>query len=525
MGIRPLDVLVLLAYFGGMTWVGLYFAKRNKSTEEYFLGNRAFPGWVIGMSMIGTSISSISFLALPADAFKTNWLRVLPGFMLPIAVLMGMFLFMPFYRRTRATSAFEYLEARFGASTRMYGAVAFLVGQLFRISTILYLLSGVVHLLTGLPLWACIVVGGVFVSFYTVAGGIEAVVWTDVVQTIVLLVGGVLILAKIVTVLPGGLSDIFSVAGEAGKFRLAEMLEDGSTRAVSWQFSFTHKTALMMLVVGLTGQMTEHACDQNLVQRYCAAKSMREARKALLLCCCASIPIWVYFYFVGTSLYVFFQQFPNSDAAAMLTGANGAKAEQILPYFVLHYLPAGVSGLVLAGVAAAAMSSLDSSINAISTVSVVDIYRRHLVKKRDDRHYLLAARLIAVGASVFMLVGATLFAYTESQTLSDTTTALAAIVSGGLLGLYLLGFLTTRGNGRTVGVAIGFTVAWSLYKTLGRYDILPAAWQLPVDDYYTGIISHIIMFGVGFLVASLLPGKRRDLTNLSVWTQDGTGAE
>ena len=515
--LRLLDYVVLVVYFGGMTWFGIYFAKRNKSTEEYFLGNRAFPGWAIGLSMIGTSISSVSFLALPADAFKTTWLRLLPGFMLPVAVLAGMYLFMPFYRRSRATSAFEYLEARFGSSTRVYGAVAFLIGQLIRISTILYLISGVAHQLTGLPIWACIIMVGVFVSFYTVAGGIEAVVWTDVVQTLVLLFGGILVLWKIVTLLPGGFDEIFSVGAVNGKFAFAEVMENGALSPVSWGFSFTRKTALMLLIVGLTGQMTEHACDQNLVQRYCAASSMREARKALIICGAASVPIWIYFYFLGTSFYVFFQAFPSTEASAMLTG--DLKPEQILPYFVLSYLPQGLSGLVLAGIAAAAMSSLDSSINAIATVSVVDIYRRHCVKNRHDSHYLFAARAIAIAASVFMLAGAALFVYSDSETLSDTTTALAAIVSGGLLGLYLLGFLTIRGDERSVSIAIGVTIAWSLYITLGRYELIPAAWQSNVDDYYTGIISHIVMFAVGLLAGSLLPGKKRDLTNLSVWTQ------
>jgi len=519
MEIRGWDLAVLVVYFAGMTLVGLYFARRNKSTEEYFLGNRSFAGWVIGLSMIGTSISSISFLAIPADAYKTAWLRVLPGFMLPVAVLAGAYLFMPFYRRTRATSAFEYLEARFGSSTRTYGAFAFLIGQLFRISTILYLLSGVVHQMTGLPLWLCILVGGAFVSFYTVAGGIEAVVWTDVVQTIILIGGGLLVLAVIVIKLPGGLGQILEVGAAEGKFRLAAVLDDGTFEKVSWYPSFTGKTALMMLLVGLTGQMTEHACDQNLVQRYCAARSARAARKALLFCCCASIPIWVYFYFVGTSLFVFFREFPTARATAMLTGEAGQKAEQILPYFVLHHLPRGLSGLVLAAVAAAAMSSLDSNINAIATVSVVDFYRRHFVKGRDDRHYLIAARWFAIGASVFMLVGATLFAYSNIKTLSDTTTAIAAIVSGGLLGLYLLGFLTKIGDARAVVVAIACTVAWSLYMSV--QGVLPEVLQTRIDAYYTGIIAHLIMFAVGLFLGCLLPPRRRDLTNLTVWTQTG----
>ena len=186
-----LDILVMVLYFGGITAMGVYFARRNKSTEEYFLGNRNFPGWAIGLSLVGTSISSLSFLGIPGDSFKTAWLRFLVGVTMPLVVIVAAYVFLPFYRRTKTTSAFEYLEHRFGPTTRLYGAVTFLIAQLVRISMILYLLSLVLHELSDMPLWLCIVLSGVFVSFYTVAGGMEAVVWTDVIQTVILTVGGV----------------------------------------------------------------------------------------------------------------------------------------------------------------------------------------------------------------------------------------------------------------------------------------------------------------------------------------------
>ncbi|HEO71467.1 MAG TPA: sodium:solute symporter, partial [Candidatus Hydrogenedentes bacterium] len=486
-----LDILVMVLYFGGITAMGVYFARRNKSTEEYFLGNRNFPGWAIGLSLVGTSISSLSFLGIPGDSFKTAWLRFLVGVTMPLVVIVAAYVFLPFYRRTKTTSAFEYLEHRFGPTTRLYGAVTFLIAQLVRISMILYLLSLVLHELSDMPLWLCIVLSGVFVSFYTVAGGMEAVVWTDVIQTVILTVGGVLCLAKVVALLPGGLGEIISVGVEHGKFQFAELMEDGTLRNTSWAFSLSDKTALMIVFVGLTHFMAEYACNQNVVQRYCASASAREARKAMFVCCVSSLVIWTFFRFLGTSLYVFFERFPNPDTAAMLSGAQ--KAEQVLPYFVLHYMPRGISGLVLAAVLAAAMSSLDSSLNAISTVSIVDIYRRHLVKERDDRHYLRVARAIAIGASAFMLVGAWALAYSENKTLGDTGTALSAILAGGLLGLYLLGFLTVRGDARAVNVAIVCTVLWSLYMTLVRYGWLPEACRLSVDSYYTGIIGHLLM--------------------------------
>jgi len=177
---------------------------------------------------------------------------------------------------------------------------------------------------------------------------------------------------------------------------------------------------------------------------------------------------------------------------------------------------------VLAAVLAAAMSSLDSSLNAISTVSVVDIYKRHIAKERDDTHYLMVARTVAIAASVFMIGGAMVLSYSDMKTLGDTGTKVSAILAGGLLGLYLLGFLTTRGDGRAVAMAIGCTVLWSAYMALADAKLLPEFLVPNIDSYYTGIIGNIVMFVVGYAGALMLPQKPRDMTNLSIWTQDKT---
>lgn len=517
-----LDIIVIVAYFVGMAVFGVYFATKNKTTEDYFLGGRSFPGWAIGISLIGTAISSLSFLGTPADTFKTAWLRTLYWGGFPFAVLLGAYFFMPFFRRTKATSAFEYLEARFGPGTRVYGAVSFVLAQIVRVAMILYLLSLVGHELTGLPIWLCVVASGVFVSFYTVAGGIEAVVWTDVVQTIVLAFGGVICLVAVVRELPGGFGEIFRVASAAGKFGFSDLGTDGALHPAGWRFSFSDKTALMVLFVGIFHFVAEYACNQNVVQRYCATASARETRKALAVNCAGSMITWIFFAFLGTSLFVFYQHFPADEAAAMLAGET--KAEQILPFFIIHQLPAGISGLVLAAVVAAAMSSLDSSLNAIATVSVVDIYRRHIAPDRDDAHHLLAARAIAMVASVLMILGAIILAYSETTTIADTGVAAMSILAGGLLGLYLLGFLTTRGDGRAVAVAIFCTILWSLYMTLDSYKLLPEGLSPPVDSYYVGIIGHVVMFVVGY-AGALLVTPKRNLTNLTIWTQDGTPLE
>ncbi len=522
MDLHWLDIGTLSAYLAGIIAMGIYFSRKNTSTEEYFVGGRSFTGWVVGFSLVGTSISSITFLAFPADAFKTAWLRFLPNLMLPVGIVIASYIYLPFFRRGKITSAYQYLEGRFGPSIRVYGAVAFIITQLVRVSMILYLLSLVLHEMLGLSPTMCILVGGIFVAVYTIIGGIDAVIWTDVIQTIVLTLGSVLCLAIIIHALPGGLGQIFSVAAAENKFALAE-LADGKLNPVPWGFSLERKTVMMMFCLGLITWLSEYSTNQNTVQRYCASKNAREARKAMWVCVCVSLPIWTFYMFLGTSLFVFFKVFPTAETGEMLTGVR--KAEQVLPFFIMNYLPPGVTGLVIAAALAAAMSSLDSIINAVATVGIVDIYRRHLVKGRDDRHYLKVAWIFASVAAAIMICGAILLAKSDTKTLQDTATILASLFGGGLLGMYMLGFLTNKGDARAVGFGIGATILFTCWTMLSSRQLLPKALEVPFDLYYTIILGNIVMFVVGFIAGILLPKKQRDLTNLTVWKQDGTPLE
>ncbi len=465
--------------------------------------------------MVGTSISSITFLAYPGDAYKTAWLRFLPNLTLPIAIIIAAYVFLPFFRYKRTTTAYEYLEDRFGSSVRSYGAIAFLVAQLFRISTILYLLSLVMQEITDLPSSICILIAGVFVALYTIIGGIEAVIWTDVIQTIILVLGGIICIGFIAYNLPEGLSQIFSVASENGKFAFAEFA-NGTSKDVLWTVSLFKKTGTMMLFIGLTAWLTEYCGNQNTVQRYCASKNSKEARKAMFICAFSSIPIWAFFMFLGTALFVFFQVNPNEMATAILKGTDGHKAEEILPFFIMNFLPPGVAGLIIAAALAAAMSSLDSSINAISTVGVTDIYKRHLKKNDNDKHYLNVAWTIACIASLFMIIGAIILANYETKTLQHVSTIITAILSGGLLGLYLLGFLTRKGNTKSVWAGIIATAIFTIWTICSKNNLFPGA-SLPFDLYYAGLIGNVIMFVTAFIASFIFQDDKKDLTNLTVF--------
>jgi SSS family solute:Na+ symporter len=490
-----LDQLLLAAYLAAMAGVGVYFARKNRDTEEYFVGGRRFPGWVIGLSMVGTAISSVTFLSMPADSFKTHWLRFLPYVAVPVAALIAVTLVIPFFRRGRITSAYEYLEGRFGASIRVYGAATYTLAQLLRVSLVLYLVALLLHGLTGIDQVTCIVIAGAFIGLYTVLGGIDAVIWTDVAQTLVLVLGSLLCLGIIVHELPGGLSQLFAVAAEHEKFALGDPV-NGQLVRVSWGFDLGEKTAPLMLLMGTSYFLTEYVTAQHFVQRYCAAKSTHEARKSMWISVCVAIPTWGFY--------------------MLLVLSGEARAEGIVPFFILEYLPTGVAGVVIAAALAAGMSSLDSSINAISTVGIVDVYRRHWAPGREDRHYLRVAQGIATVASLLMMGGAWLLLRTDGPTLQDTSIKLTALLGGGLLGIYLLGFLTTRGDARSVWVGIACTWLFTLW-TMG---VFPERFTLPFDSYYTALVGNVLMFAVGYGLALLLPARPRDLYQLTVWKRE-----
>lgn len=528
-----LDWCILAVYFLAIASIGPIFARRNKSTEGFFLGNREFPAWLLGLAMFATSISSITVVAYPADAYKTAYLRLLPAFMLPFGIYIASKIFLPFFRRSRCTSAFEYLEGRFGPGVRVYVAVVFVIGQIMRISTILYLVSLLFQQMTGATPYVCIVVGGLVIATYTVAGGMRAIVWAQFIQTFLLWFGAAVCIITVLHGIEGGIPTVISTAMADGKFMLGDLNPDtGKIEPVPW-FSIQNKAILMMFVLGLLNWLGEYSSNQNVIQKYVSAKNPREATKSIWICCFLSVPTWAFFMFLGTSLYVYFKQHPDPQALGILTGANNAKAESILPYFCVQAIPTGLAGLVITGVLSAAMSASSSSISSISAVSVTDIYRRHLVKMKSERHYVTIARLISAASCIIMMGGATLFLQMSKLTLQDTGTKLAALLGGGIFGIYLVGFLTRRGDGRSVAIGIVCTLLYSIYMAVLQMNWITKEWFMnscglpdglssflahPMHVYYAGLFGHILIFLIIVSISSLFQREKRDLTNLTIWT-------
>ena len=513
MTLHPLDVAVVLAYLVVTLAIGLYFSRRNHTTERYFLGGRNFPGWAIGLSFIGSTISSVTFIAYPADSFKTAWLRLLPPLAFPLVVMLAAYAFIPFFRRGTAQSAYHYLYLRFGKGVSIYAATVYLMAQLVRAATITYLLAILLASMTGLSVVICIALAAGTTALYTVKGGFEAVVWTDVIQTVVLLAGAVACIGFVIHALPGGVTQIFQEAWDAQKISFHDLNPaTGRLEPVPLGFSLTEKTAIMMLFVGVSNYVTGQL-DQDSVQRWCSARSAREARKSMFVLGFGALPIWSGFMFLGTSLWVFYQHFPSDVSTAVLGGTK--KAEDILPHFIVTQLPHGLAGLVMSAALAAAMASLSSCINAAGMVWINDLYRRHLVPGKIDLHYLRTGRVTSLIVSVLMAVGAYLFYIAPTKTILEFVLVITALLGGGISGAFLFGMLTRLGDAKAVLIGIAATVSFTVYALLVEFRVFPRVF----DAYYTSILGNLLMFGVCCVSAFCLPKNSRDLTNLTVWDQ------
>lgn len=497
---RPLDLGVIVVYLTGMAAVGAWFSRRNRSTEEYFVGGRSFPGWALGLSMLGTSISSVTFLAFPAAAYVLDWRQLVSNLTLPMVAVLAVVVFIPFFRRGQLTSAFEYLEDRFGPGARLYGTLSFILLQLIRLANVLFLVSIPVSLLTGIEMQYVIVAVGLFIAFYTVAGGFDAVIWTDVVQSIVLWFGGLLCFGYIAWNLPEGPQQIISVGAKHNKFHLGAM-----------DFNFGERTFWVVALIGVFNWLAMYSSDQNVVQRYVAARSLGAARRAVVLYSLLAVPTWAFFFFVGTCVFVWYQVHPDPEVSML-------EADQVFPYFILTQIPAGLAGLTIAGVLAAAMSSLDSSINSIATVTTVDLLKPYLARNRDDQFYLRTARWIATAAAAVMIGGAILFSEVEKESMNDLTWIVASVFGGCLVGLFMVGFFTRRVDAFSAMTALAVSILLNGYLGFAVAGWLPGTITVTIHSYWVGIIVNLTFVVVAWGVSLFRGPPDRKLEGLTVWS-------
>ncbi len=494
------DVAVLVIYLVGVVGLGVWFFRRSRNPEGYMAASRSMPGWVVGLSIFGTYVSSISFLALPGKAYSSDWNALAFSLSLPLAAWIATTWFVPYYRQGDAVSAYQHLEKRFGVWARTYAATCYLLTQIARMGSVMYLLALPLHQLLGWNVPALIIVTGGLTTLYTLLGGIEGVIWTDALQSIVLAVGAVACAIMLPLGMPDGPAQMMEVANSHGKFSLG-----------SFHLSLAEPTFWVVLVYGMFINLQNFGIDQSYVQRYIAAKSDSEARKSVWLGALIYVPISIVFLWIGTALFAYYTVQPELLPESLQAQIAEGKGDGVFPYFIVAGLPTGVSGLLVAAIFAAAMSTLSTSLNGAATLTLTDFYRRFIDPEASEKRSMV---VLYVSTVAWGLIGTTTaIAMIQVKSILDAWWQLAGIFSGGMLGLFLLGMLSRKaGNPAAIlGVLLG--VVTILWMTLSRTNFWPESLSMaasPFDGYLTIVFGTLTILLVGWAVASLFGSPPRE---------------
>lgn len=472
------DIAVFAVYVLGVTGFGCFFYKKSSTAAGFTAAGGRLPGWVVGLSIFGTYLSSISFLALPGKSYSGNWNAFAFSLSLPVAAWAAVRWFAPLYRATGGVSAYAFLEKRFGVWARLYAMTFYLLTQFARVGTILFLVAIALERLTGWDIAAIILVTGVIVTFYTVVGGIEAVIWTDAVQSAVLTIGAVVCAAMLVFNMPGGPGQLLDIASASHKFSLGSCAP-----------CFTKSTFWVVLVYGLFINLQNFGIDQSYVQRYHASRSLHEAKKSVWIGALLYVPVSALFLFIGTALFAYYAAAPGLLPPEL---AGEGMGDRIFPHYIVTALPPGFTGLLIAALFAAAMSSIDSSLNSSATILMTDVYTRFVKRDADDHARTRFLRLTTLALGTFGTAAA--IAMIQIKSALDVWWQLAGVFSGGMLGLFLLAaFTRTRAPQAAIGVALGLLVI--VYATFAGKAGLP--W--PYHAFMTTVIGTLTIFFAGVL--------------------------
>ena len=421
-----LNYTVIILYLAGMLGIGFYFSRKEKSTEQFFKGGSNIPWWVAGVSIFATALSAITFLSIPAKAYSADWNMFMFNMAIIMIVPIVIHFYIPFFRKLKVASAYQYLEERFSTAVRYLASTFFCIFMFARVAVVLFLPSLALNAVTGLDIYLCIFLMGVVTIIYCTMGGIEAVVWGDFIQGIILVGGALLCLFWIVSGVDGGFTTIMDVAIDDQKFKILDFSLD-PTKPVLW----------IAILGGIANQLLTYTSDQSVIQRYITVKDTSDTKKGLWLNGILSIPIAFIFFGIGTGLYVFFKQNPDLLAVTM------SNSDSIFPHYIMCKLPAGVAGLLIAAIFAAAMSTLSSNINSASTVMTEDFYSKWGRNVTDAKKMTFAkvSGIVVGGLGIVMAIALATF---DIASLWDQFNFFLGLLTSGLGGLFMMGIFTKR---------------------------------------------------------------------------------
>ncbi|MCW1927245.1 sodium:solute symporter [Bhargavaea beijingensis] len=479
-----IDYVILFAYLLFILYVGIAVAKKEMQGKEFFKGDGSIPWWVTSVSLFATLLSPISFLSLAGNSYLGSWELWFAQLGLFIAVPVAIYFFLPVYRKLNLDTAYEYLERRFDVKMRMIGSVLFIVYQIGRMSIIMYLPAIALSAVTGINTVLIILFMGVIATIYSAFGGIKSVLWTDFIQGVVLIGGGVFALIFLLFSIDGGIGEVFRTGTDNGKFFTDMPLFD---------LNFVNNSILLLIFGAGLSTAFSYISSQDMVQRYLTTNDTKEMNKMTYLNGLLSLGTATLFFFIGTALYTFYTQ----QGGAMPDG----KGDLIFANYIVSELPVGISGLLIAGLFAAGQSTLSTGLNSVATSWTLDIQNVFKPGMSDEKSTKIA-RVVSALVGVFSIGFAILLAYSDVSSAYEWFNGLMGLALGIIGGTFTLGVMTKKANAK--GALLGFIATTALAIYISYFTDI-TLWAYSIINLMASLI-----FGYGFSLLFKEKSKAED---------------
>jgi len=489
------DIAILVLYGCIVIGMGVYYTRKSQTAEQFMVAGRTIPAWAAGLAVMSTYTSSISYIATPGMAFDSNWHPIIFSLcIIPVAWL-ACRLAVPYYRKRRLISVYSFLEERLGAWGRVYAAVSFLLYMVGRVAVILYLVGLLLGTFVSWNIAVLIVIIGLVTILYTLLGGMEAVIWTDVFQSAIMIAGVLFCAAFLSLRVLSGPEPLIETAIQQGKFSLGSLKLSLSTQEI-----LSNRTIWVMIIYGITENLRNLLADQNFVQKYCSVPTERQAKRSIWIAMLIYIPLTAVFLYIGTALFAFYSQ------GGELTQAGITIGDKVFPYFIAKQVPPVFKGLIIAAILAAAMSTVDSALNCSATVLLLDFCKRYFRPGIGERASVFFLRTATVAWGVLGTAFAILMIKAKSAL--NVWWQISGIFGGGMLGLFILSLLKIRLRLWQGLVSIAASIVVITWATFVREDFvadhLPQSWhwvQCNLDGIIIGAAGTAALMVVACIFA------------------------
>ena len=480
--------LVIVIYMASMLYVGYFFMKREKSTDDFFRGGGRVPWWAAGISIFATMLSAITYMAIPGKTYAMDWKYFTMAITIFLIVPAIVYYYLPFFRKLNVTTAYEYLELRFNVLARSLASILFMIFMMARMALVLFLPSLALTTVTGINIYTCIILMGVVTVIYCTMGGVEAVIWGDVIQGFILMGGAVLAIIFMVINTEGGLNTVIDLSQQYNKLKTFD-----------FAFDLTQATFWVVFFGGIALNLISYTSDQAVIQRYLTTKDEKTAAKGIWLNGIISIPVSAIFYFIGTALFAYFKTNPENMDIGMENN------DSIFPFFIMSKMPVAVAGLLIAAIFAATMSTLSANINSLATAFTTDFYKR-FIPDTSEHHRLKVARYAGIIAGGLGIIFALILATWNILSLFDFFNTFLGLLASGLAGLFAMGIFFKNIHSR--GAIIGFLGGSILLTYL--------AMNSRVSFLLYGFIGFTSSIIIAYIASLIVPGKKKPLDGLTV---------